>query len=74
MGASPNAYGAMWAQAELRKSLGVAGARVLDRELAGGSARERLDGGTLVDEQIADQLTLHVDALLQTAAPVHVAA
>jgi chromate reductase len=33
MGASTGLFGAVWAQAELRKVLGAIGARVLDREL-----------------------------------------
>src|SRR6201987_1555879 len=34
IGASTGSFGAVWAQADLRKSLGLAGARVLDEELA----------------------------------------
>ena len=34
IGASTGMFGAVWAQAELRKALGLAGARVLDEELA----------------------------------------
>jgi chromate reductase, NAD(P)H dehydrogenase (quinone) len=34
IGASTGMFGAVWAQAELRKALGLAGARVLDQELA----------------------------------------
>ena len=34
IGASITDYGAMWAQDHLRRALGVAGARVLDAELA----------------------------------------
>lgn len=33
IGASTGMFGAVWAQAELRKTLGAAGARVVDREL-----------------------------------------
>jgi chromate reductase, NAD(P)H dehydrogenase (quinone) len=33
VGASTGMFGAVWAQAELRKALGAAGARVIDREL-----------------------------------------
>jgi chromate reductase len=33
IGASTSMFGAVWAQAELRKALGAAGARVVDREL-----------------------------------------
>jgi chromate reductase, NAD(P)H dehydrogenase (quinone) len=40
IGASTGMFGAAWAQAELRKSLGLAGARVLDEELAVPSAHD----------------------------------
>lgn len=40
IGASEGLFGAVWAQAELRKILGVIGARVDDRELLVGEARE----------------------------------
>jgi chromate reductase len=36
-------FGAVWAQAELRKVLGAAGARVTEVELAVGHAHEHLD-------------------------------
>jgi chromate reductase len=46
IGASTGMFGAAWAQAELRKSLGLAGARVLDHEVAVPTAHEafREDG------------------------------
>lgn len=46
IGASTSMFGAVWAQAELRKALGLAGARVLDEELAVPTAHEafREDG------------------------------
>ena len=40
IGASAGMFGAVWAQAELRKALGLAGARVLDQELAVPTAHE----------------------------------
>ena len=40
IGASTGMFGAVWAQAELRKALALAGARVLDRELAVPAAHE----------------------------------
>jgi chromate reductase, NAD(P)H dehydrogenase (quinone) len=40
IGASTGMFGAAWAQADLRKSLGLAGARVLDEELAVPGAHE----------------------------------
>jgi chromate reductase len=48
IGASTGMFGAAWAQAELRKSLGLAGARVLDHEVAVPSAHEAFhDDGRL---------------------------
>jgi chromate reductase, NAD(P)H dehydrogenase (quinone) len=40
IGASTGMFGGVWAQAELRKALGLAGARVLDHELAVPAAHE----------------------------------
>ena len=48
IGASTSMFGAVWAQAELRKALGLAGARVLDQELAVPTAHEAFkDDGRL---------------------------
>jgi chromate reductase, NAD(P)H dehydrogenase (quinone) len=48
IGASTSMFGATWAQAELRKALGLAGARVLDQELAVPTAHEAFnDDGRL---------------------------
>jgi chromate reductase len=48
IGASTGMFGAVWAQAELRKALGLAGARVLDAELAVPTAHEAFkDDGRL---------------------------
>jgi chromate reductase, NAD(P)H dehydrogenase (quinone) len=46
VGASTSMFGAVWAQAELRKVLGAIGARVLDRHLPVAAARDafRPDG------------------------------
>jgi chromate reductase len=43
IGASTGMFGAVWAQAELRKVLGATGARVTEVELALGHAHEHLD-------------------------------
>jgi chromate reductase, NAD(P)H dehydrogenase (quinone) len=49
IGASTGSFGAVWAQAELRKALGLAGARVLDHELAVPTAHEAFtDDGRLL--------------------------
>ena len=50
IGASTGMFGAVWAQAELRKVLGATGARVTEVELAVGHAHEHLDSaGHLTD-------------------------
>jgi chromate reductase len=43
IGASTGMFGAVWAQAELRKVLAATGARVIEVELAVGHAHEHLD-------------------------------
>ena len=57
IGASTTDYGAVWAQDHLRKALGIAGARVLDGELAVARAHEHFDAdGHLLDEEAREQL------------------
>jgi chromate reductase, NAD(P)H dehydrogenase (quinone) len=68
VGASIGAFGAVWAQAELRKVLGAAGARVVEGEVAVGHAMERFDGGgRLNDENLEEQVREVVVALLAEA-------
>jgi chromate reductase len=67
VGASAGVFGAVWAQAELRKVLGAIGARVLDRELAVGRAAERIADGSVEDRQLLDELS---DVLGELAAAV----
>src|SRR6059058_3016410 len=43
IGASTSMFGAVWSQAELRKALGAAGARVVDRELPVAGADDAFD-------------------------------
>src|SRR5712691_2227627 len=70
VGASAGAFGAVWAQAELRKVLAATGARVVDADVAIGHAHERFDeSGRLLDESVEEQLREVVDALLETARP-----
>jgi chromate reductase len=70
IGASAGMFGAVWAQAELRKVLGAMGARVADVELAVGHAMEKFDeDGHLVDESIREQLREAVGVLVRTASP-----
>ena len=70
VGASTGAFGAVWAQAELRKVLAATGARVLDVELAVGHAAERFDEhGRLADESVREQLEETLDALVGATQP-----
>jgi chromate reductase len=65
VGASTGAFGAVWAQAELRKVLAAIGARVLDGEVAVGHAPTRFDeSGRLEDESLQEQLEETIEALL----------
>ena len=65
IGASTGMFGAIWAQAELRKVLGSAGARVADVELAVGHAHEHLDlAGHPSDPAQAEALRDSVGILL----------
>jgi chromate reductase len=76
VGASTGAFGAVWAQAELRKVLATAGARVVEGEVAIGHAHERFDeSGQLLDDNLREQLAEVVGALLaEVRPPVPVAA
>jgi chromate reductase, NAD(P)H dehydrogenase (quinone) len=69
VGASTGAFGAVWAQAELRKVLASLGARVLDVELPVPHAHTRVVDGRLVDDEIRLRLLETVEAL---AAEAHV--
>ena len=56
VGASKSMFGALWAQAELRKVLASAGARVLDAELAVATAHEAFDDDALIDPDLSEAL------------------
>ncbi len=65
IGASAGAFGAVWAQAELRKVLGAAGARVVEGEVAVGHAQERFnEDGELNDDSLGRDLRDVLKALL----------
>jgi chromate reductase len=75
VGASTGAFGAVWAQAELRKVLAAAGARVVDAEVALGHAQQRFDeSGALTDENLLDELREVVWTLVDETVPLRVAA
>jgi chromate reductase, NAD(P)H dehydrogenase (quinone) len=72
IGASTGMFGAVWAQAELRKTLAATGARVAEGEVAVGHAHTRIDAqGHLEDPEIAEQVQAVVDALLGETRPAH---
>ena len=66
VGASMGAFGAVWAQAELRKVLAATGARVVDGEVAVGHAHRALRRGRPARGRRAlrEQLAEVVDALV----------
>ncbi|MDQ6822635.1 MAG: NADPH-dependent FMN reductase [Solirubrobacteraceae bacterium] len=68
IGASTGMFGAVWAQAELRKVLAAAGARVVDRELPVASAGEAFDeDGALNDADLSLELRGILAELAQNA-------
>jgi chromate reductase len=70
IGASTGMFGAVWAQAELRKTLAAAGARVLDRELAIPTAQETIFDDTMLEPELHEQLAAILDALVAEAQPL----
>lgn len=66
IGASPGQFGAIWAQRELKKVLGVMSARVLDVELAVAKADRRLEHP---EPELRDELRTVVAALADAAVP-----
>ncbi len=70
IGASTGMFGAVWAQAELRKVLAAMGARVADVEIAVGHAGEKFDDeGRLVDENVRGELSDAISTLVAEASP-----
>lgn len=69
IGASPGSFGAIWAQRELKKVLGLMGARVLDVELAVAKADRRLEDP---DPELREQLAGVVRTLAAEAEPARV--
>jgi chromate reductase, NAD(P)H dehydrogenase (quinone) len=76
VGASTGQFGALWAQQDLKRILGIAGARVVGTEIPVSRAQERFDGGNLLDGEVFEQLRLHLTTLASeaVAAPARVAA
>jgi chromate reductase len=75
VGASTGMFGAVWAQAELRKVLAATGARVVEGEVAVGHAHTRFDeAGRLSDENLREQLEAVLANLVEEVHPVELAA
>ena len=68
-------FGAVWAQADLRKVLAATGARVVEGEVAVGHAHTRFDeAGNLTDDNLVQQIDEVVQTLVAETQPVAVAA
>jgi len=73
--ASTGQFGGMWAQADLRKILGIAGARVVGDELPVTRVHERFDAaGRLVDAELFERLRLLLETVAAESIPTAVAA
>lgn len=65
IGASPGAFGAVWAQAELKKVVALIGARVIDAELPVAQAATRFDADSrLIDNEIREHLAQVMNQLV----------
>ncbi|MGH3009935.1 MAG: NADPH-dependent FMN reductase [Gaiellaceae bacterium] len=68
VGASTGQFGALWAQQDLKRILGIAGARVVGTEIPVSRAHERFDNdGRLLDGELFEQLRLHLTTLAAEA-------
>jgi chromate reductase, NAD(P)H dehydrogenase (quinone) len=72
IGASTGLFGAVWAQAEVRKSVRHAGAHVIDDELPVGSAHSAFNGdNTLINAELSEKLgDLLADLVREIDAPI----
>ena len=74
-GATTGQYGAIWAQQDLRRILGIAGARVIDRDLPVSRAQDVFDErGMLTSSLVAERLRNHLSALVRESQPLTAAA
>jgi chromate reductase, NAD(P)H dehydrogenase (quinone) len=71
VGASSGQFGALWAQQDLKRILGVAGARVVGTEIPVPRAHEQFDReGRLLTSEVFEQLRLHLTTLASEAVAV----
>jgi chromate reductase len=69
-GTTTGQYGAIWAQQDLRRILGIAGARVIDGEVPVAHAQNVFDSsGRLLDPLVSERLRDHLVALVHDVAP-----
>lgn len=69
-GVTTGQYGAVWAQQDLRKVLGISGARVISGELPVSRGQHAFDEtGRLTDELVAERLRKHLAQLVAEAQP-----
>jgi chromate reductase len=70
IGASTGSFGGVWAQAELKRILRTAGARLVDGEVAVPRAHVRLEeDGRLLDDELRERLAVLLDALTAEVRP-----
>jgi chromate reductase len=75
IGTSTGSFGGVWAQADLRRILGTAGARVIEGEVAVPRAHVRLaEDGRLLDDELRERAQLVVAALVAEARPLKLVA
>jgi chromate reductase, NAD(P)H dehydrogenase (quinone) len=75
IGSSAGMFGAVWAQAELRKVLAAMGARVAEVEVAVGLAQEKIDAdGRVVDDSVLELLREALMTLEAELRPERIAA
>jgi chromate reductase, NAD(P)H dehydrogenase (quinone) len=74
-GVTTGQYGAIWAQQDLRRVLGIAGARVIEGELPVAQAPKSFDdAGGLTDPLLGERLRMHLENLAHEVSAVALAA
>jgi chromate reductase len=74
-GVTTGQYGAIWAQQDLRRVLGISGARVIEGEMPVSRADQVFDeDGLLRDPLVAERLRRHLETLVREASAVPAAA
>ena len=71
IGASTTAYGAKWAQEQIRRALTLSGSMVIDAELEVARANDKVVGGEVVDSETRAALAQVVEELAEMAQAAH---